>query len=212
MWITRRRRGAVPYARLVHWDRLFEDLEGQLAGEWEAERAALDAETERLRIAKLTLRTRLRVLHQSGAPLTLYTAGDERSTGRIGALGADWLALDTADARSALIVPLHAVASVETHHGAILETLDDRAVSSDGLRERMTLGFLLRDFARRRLPLRIALTDGETVHGTIDRAGEDHLDLAMHDAGDARHAHAVRAFRLIPFTAMRWLRTSSTPL
>ena len=29
----------------MRWDRLFEDLEGQLASEWEAERAALDAES-----------------------------------------------------------------------------------------------------------------------------------------------------------------------
>ena len=137
MWITRRRRGAVPYARLVHWDRLFEDLEGQLAGEWEAERAALDAEAERLRIAKLTLRTRLRMLHRTDAPLTLYTVRGERSAGHLRALGADWLALETVDARSALIVPLHAVSSVETHHGAILDTLDDRAVTSDGIRDRI---------------------------------------------------------------------------
>lgn len=208
MWITRRGPRAVPYARHVHWDRLFEDLEGQLAGEWEAERAALNAEAERLRIAKLTLRTRLRMLHQTDAPLTLHIAGGERCAGRLRAMGADWLAVQTVDTHSALIVPLHAVSSIETHHGAVLDTLDDRAIAPDGIRDRMTLGFLLRDFARRRLALRIALADGETVHGTIDRAGEDHLDLAVHDAGEARHAHAVRAFRVVPFTAVRWLRTS----
>lgn len=194
----------------MHWDRLFEDLEGQLAGEWEAERAALSAEAERLRIAKLTLRTRLRMLHQTDAPLTLYVAGGERCSGHLRAVGADWLAVQTVDAPRALVVPLHAVSSIETHHGAILETLAEGAVAPDGIRDRMTLGFLLRDFARRRMALRVALADGETVHGTIDRAGEDHLDLAVHDAGDARHAHAVRSFRLVPFTAVRWLRTSST--
>ena len=46
----------------VHWDRLFEDLEGQLASEWESERAALDAESERLRISRLEQRSRLRVV------------------------------------------------------------------------------------------------------------------------------------------------------
>lgn len=208
MWITRMPCDRLPYARRVHWDRLFEDLEGQLAAEWEAERAALDAESERLRISRLTLRNRLRVLQQTDAPVTVRLADGERQSGRLHAVGADWLAAQTVDAPSALIVPLQAVLGIETHHGAILDTLEDGVISADGVRDRMTLGFLLRDFARRRLPLRIALTDGEVLHGTIDRAGEDHLDFAVHDTGDARHARAVRSFRLVPFTAVRWVRAS----
>jgi len=199
----------LPYARRVHWDRLFEDLEGQLAAEWEAERAALDAESERLRIAKLTLRTRLRLLHRSDAPITIRLADGDRQSGRLRAVGADWLAAQTVDAPTALIVPMHAVVGIETHHGAVLETLEDCAVAPDGVRDRMTFGFLLRDFARRRLPVRAALADGEALHGTIDRAGDDHLDLAVHDAGEARHAGAVRAFRLVPFAAVLWVRTSN---
>lgn len=194
----------------MHWDRLFDDLEDQLAAEWEAERAALDAESERLRISKLTMRTRLRLLQHSDAPVVLRLSDGERHSGRLRAVGADWIAAQTVDTPSALILPLRSVSGVETHHGAILETLDDVAVPSDGMRDRMTLGFLLRDFARRRLPLRLALGDGETVHGTIDRAGEDHLDLAVHDAGEARLSGAVRSFRIVPFTALLWVRTAGT--
>ena len=40
----------VAYCRGVRWDRFFEDLEDQLDSEWEAERAALDTEAERLRL------------------------------------------------------------------------------------------------------------------------------------------------------------------
>lgn len=50
----------------MEWDRLFEDLEDQIASGWEAERAALDAEAERLRIARLDLRTRLGALADEG--------------------------------------------------------------------------------------------------------------------------------------------------
>jgi hypothetical protein len=196
----------------VHWDRLFEDLEGQLAAEWEAERAALDAESERLRISKLTLVTRLRLLQRGDAPVILRLADGERLSGGLRAIGADWLALDPADAAGAQIVPLAALTGVETHHGALLETLEDVAVPSDGVRSRMTLGFLLRDLARRRVPLRIGLRGGERLHGTIDRAGEDHLDLAIHDAGEARLASAVRAFRMIPFGAVLWLRIAGTAI
>lgn len=196
----------------MHWDRLFEDLEGQLAAEWEAERAALDAESERLRISKLTLRARLRRLHHSDAPVTVRLADGGRQSGRLRAVGADWFAAQTTEAPTSLIIPVHAVVGIETHHGAILDSLEDGAIGSDGLRERMTFGFLLRDLARRRLPLRIALLDGETLHGTIDRAGDDHLDFAVHDAGEARHATAVRSFRMLPFTAVLWARAAAAAL
>lgn len=196
----------------VQWDRLFEDLEGQLAAEWEAERAVLDAESERLRIAKLSLRMRLRVLEVRGSPLTLRLLDGERHIVHVRAVGADWIAAQAQDVPTALIVPLAALASVETHHGALLGTLEDAPLPADGLRDRMTLGFLLRDLARRRVPVHLALRDGETLHGTIDRAGSDHLDLAVHDRGEARRAGAVRSFRIVPLDAVVWARTDSTVL
>ena len=194
-----------PTLSRVHWDRVFEDLESQLAAEWEAERAVLDAESERLRIAKLTLRTRLRMLGQRECTLSLrlLTDGARRNV-RLRAVGADWIATQGADPSSTLIIPLSAITSLETDHGALLGTLEDSA-PSDTLRDRMTLGFLLRDLARRRISLRLALRDGETLHGTIDRAGADHLDLAVHDSGQSRRVAAVRAFRMVPFDALVWL-------
>lgn len=196
----------------VHWDRLFEDLEGQLAAEWEAERAVLDAESERLRIAKLDLRSRLRVLAHREAPLILRLADGERRDVTVRAVGADWIAAQTTGVPNDLIVPLTAVTSIETHHGAILEALEASPPPADGVRERMTLGFLMRDLARRRTPVRLSLRDGEMLHGTIDRAGSDHLDFAVHDAGEARRAGAVRSFRIVPLDALVWARAENTAL
>lgn len=196
---------ASPTLYRVHWDRVFEDLEGQLAAEWEAERAVLDAESERLRISKLGLRTRLRMLEHLDAALALRLADGVRRSVRLCGVGADWVATQSADSVAALIVPITAVTSIETDHGSLLDTLEESSLAPDPLRERMTLGFLLRDLARRRIPLRIALRDGEELHGTVDRAGTDHFDLAVHDAGDSRRATAVRAFRIVPFDALIWL-------
>lgn len=192
----------------MHWDRLFEDLEGQLAAQWEAERAALDAESERLRIAKLTLLGRLRRLQHDEAAITVHVSGGVRLSGRIDAVGADWIAVDPVEQSGSLMVPAAALTGISTHHGAILDTLDD-SVTAGGVRARMTLGFVLRDLARRRLAVRVSLTDGDELHGTIDRAGDDHFDLAMHDAGQARLATAVRAFRMVPFAAVRWVRAAT---
>lgn len=191
----------------VHWDRVFEDLESQLAAEWEAERAVLDAESERLRISRLELRTRLRMLAQHECVVSLRLLSDqERRTVTLRAVGADWIATQGTDSSATLIIPLTSITSIETDHGSLLGTLEESALPVAALRERMTLGFLLRDFARRRIPLRLALRDGETVHGTVDRAGIDHLDLAVHDLGESRRAAAVRGFRMVPFDALVWLR------
>lgn len=192
----------------MHWDRLFEDLEGQLASEWEGERAALDAESERLRISRLDLRSRLRVLCTMHALATVDLPGGRRVRSRFHALGADWVAAAVIEAegvsapRTTRILPLSAVRGVTTDHGLLLASLDEAVTPSADLRERMTLGFVLRDLARRRVAVRIAGLDGPDLHGTIDRAGSDHLDLALHDPGEARLAGAVHGFRIVPFAAL----------
>ncbi|GGM46624.1 hypothetical protein [Microbacterium saperdae] len=197
----------------MHWDRLFEDLEGQLAAEWETERAVLSAESERLRISRLDLRSRLRQLCGARASVTVELADGRRLPVSLRALGADWVAAESApgDAllvgRSTRIMPLHAIHAIRADHGSVLASLEDVAEPGNALRERMTLGFILRDLARRRVPVHLSLTIGDDVHGTIDRAGADHLDLAVHDAGTARLAAAVQGFRIIPLTTLIALRT-----
>ncbi|MFF5626098.1 hypothetical protein [Microbacterium sp. LWH10-1.2] len=192
----------------MHWDRLFDDLEGQLAAEWEAERATLDAESERLRISRLDLRSRLRLLCAEGTAVTLDLPGIGRCGLLLRSLGADWTAatVTAADGASAAatvrIVPLHAIRGLATDHGSLLGSLDDSAGQERSMRERMTLGFILRDLARRRVPVHLTTIDGERLHGTVDRAGSDHLDLAVHDRGTARRASAVHGFRIVPFTAL----------
>ncbi|MFK3679788.1 hypothetical protein ACI2IP_18850 [Microbacterium sp. NPDC090218] len=202
----------------MHWDRLFEDLEGQLASEWEAERAVLDAESERLRIARLELRTRLRILCDAGADATIDLVNGQRLPVTVQTLGADWIAVESrgsGDAvrtsSSGLLIPLLAIAGLATDHGMILASLEEPTPGDRALRERMTLGFVLRDLARRRVPVHIITGIGET-HGTIDRAAADHLDLAVHDPGQPRLAGAVHGFRMIPFSSLVAVRTSGDQL
>lgn len=190
----------------VHWDRLFEDLEGQLASEWESERAALDAESERLRISRLDLRRRLRVLCDGAATATIDLQG-LRIRARLRALGADWMAaspLEGGDAatRTTRIIPLDAITGLGVDHGRLLASLNALGGTEAAVRERMTLGFVLRDLGRRRAAVRVFRRDRSELHGTIDRAGSDHLDLAVHDPGTARTIGAVQEFRILPFAAV----------
>lgn len=208
MWITRTRLPALSYARPVHWERLFEDLEGQLAAEWETERAALSAESERLRISRLDLRSRLRRICASDSSVVMELANGRRHSVTLRTLGADWVMVEAAPGdgtplvRSTRVVPLTAIVGMRTDHGTMLASLDDPPEAVSAVRERMTFGFVLRDLARRRIPVNVHVRVGDDVHGTIDRAGSDHLDLAVHDFGTARLASAVQGFRMIPFTAV----------
>lgn len=187
----------------MEWEHLFDDLESQLAAEWESERAALDAESERLRIAKLTLRDRLRAM--SGARAVLELHGGERWDAVLRVTGADWVGASAGDDPRLRIAPLTAIESLAVDHGTLLDSLAPDA-PDDGLRARMTLGFVMRDLARRRVPVTVGTRSGDPRHGTIDRAGADHLDLALHDPNEARRLRSVRGFRSIPFAALSWVR------
>lgn len=173
----------------------------------------LSAESERLRISRLDLRSRLRQLCEAGAGVTVELADGRRLPVTLRALGADWVAAESAPGddllvgRSTRIIPLQSIHAIRADHGSVLASLEDAAEPGNALRERMSLGFVLRDLARRRVPVHLSLTIGDDVHGTIDRAGSDHLDLAVHDAGSARLAAAVQGFRIIPLSALIALRT-----
>ena len=166
----------------MRWDRFFEDLEDQLASEWEAERAALDSEAERLRLSRLGLRDRLASLCGPGA---------------------DGLALDLCDG-TVLRARVTAVGAAEAE--LLRSARAAAAPPTRALAERMTMGFVLRDIARRRIPASVRLLGGRTLSGTIDRAARDHLDVALHDAGAPRRADALAGVRLVPFAAIAWVR------
>ncbi len=70
---------------------------------------------------------------------------------------------------------------------------------------RLGLAFVLRDLCRRRAPLQVT-TPAELLHGTIDRVGRDHVDLAEHDAGVARRDRDVRALRMLPLGQIVMIR------
>lgn len=197
------------YSRGVRWDRFFDDLELQLASEWEAERAALDTEAERLRISRLTLQHRLAQVigRDTPEPLLSFDLVDGATIcGAVTGVGADCVALLPADGPpGAIVVPLAAIVAIGMPHHEVLRSARPGA-SRSALSDRLTLGFVLRDLVRRRVGVAVHLTTGRALHGTIDRAGADHLDLALHDPGAPRRADAVTGHRVVPFATIGWVR------
>ena len=203
----------LPYSRWVRWDRFFDDLEDQLASEWEAERAALDTEAERLRLSRVTIRDRFGALidRERSTPAPSFEFADGTVIpAEVTGVGADWIALEPAESRGgAVLAPLSAVACVGMPHPDLLRSARP-APARSVMADRMTLGFVLRDLVRRRVGVALHLRSGRSLTGTIDRAGADHLDLALHDPGAPRRAGEVTGHRLVSFDALAWIRLDGT--
>ena len=190
----------------MRWDNLFDDLESQLEQELGAEEGDLLAEEERLRLGRLTLRDRVVAMTRQGdgAPERLRLALRDGSTVTVavGSVGRDWLVGELIGARrGSSVVPLSAVAALlptteQLARSVATEPSVEPAVS---LSARLGLAFVLRDLCRRRAAVDLSTASGERLHGTIDRVGRDHLDLAEHEPGVPRRAASVGRIRILPF-------------
>lgn len=197
----------------MRWNNLFDDLEGQLEQELGAEEIDLRSEEERLRLGRMTVRDRLLALHHSAATTVIRVLlGPSGPAVRLepGAFGRDWFSAELVDEtprRRQVIVPLAAVSALELEAAQVAPSLTqvDRSPPAGGLSHRLGLAFALRDLCRRRAALELTLLGG-TVHGTIDRVGRDHLDLAVHEPGAARRDPDVLAYRVIPFAQLLLVR------
>ncbi len=188
----------------MRWDDLFADLEGQLEQELGAEDLDVAAEEERLRLGRLGLRDRIAAL--TGEPLALELCDGTRVGLQVETIGRDWISGSAPGARAgSCVVPLDAIAAVLPGAERIAASLAVPDERPDALSRRLGLPFVLRDLCRRRSSVEI-MTTTRALHGTIDRVGRDHLDLAEHDPGEPRRAGAVRAVRILPFSAILLVR------
>ena len=194
----------------MRWQNLFDDLESQLEVELGAEEVDLLAEEERLRLGRLSLRDRVRALHDAApaSPLVVTVRGGERLTLTVAALGRDWLAgeLDAGILRSA-IVPFASLATLDPVGTQLAASLraEPAPEPPTALSARLGLSYVLRDLCRRRSGVDVAV-GGERLHGTIDRVARDHLDLAEHAPGEPRRSAAVSRIRIIAFASIDLVR------
>jgi hypothetical protein len=189
----------------MRWDNLFDDLESQLEQELTAEEVDLRAEEERLRLARLGIRDRLRAMstgpNAQGRAIRLVLAGGSRITVAPATFGRDWLAgelLEDSGRRPQCVVPLDAIVSVTLTAAEVTQSLDTTSPeeAAGALSARLGIQFVLRDLCRRRCAVDLWLADGR-VHGTIDRVGRDHIDLARHEAGLPRRESEVIEYRIL---------------
>ncbi len=197
----------------MRWDSLFDDLESQLERERTAEELDLEAEEERLRLGRLTMRDRLLALAAApGArPVRIVLVGGVRILVLPHTIGRDWLSAGMPDGRQC-VVPLASIASLSLSQAEVATSLDASrsgtgaaGMSHDTVSGRLGLPFVLRDLCRRRRQVELSTPDGPLI-GTIDRVGRDHLDLAVHEPGTPRRESAVREVLTVPIARIVLVR------
>lgn len=195
------------YGRSVRWDELFADMQSQFEQQLDAEQFDLAAEEQRLRAGRVALRERLGRMSGDGATVTLVLLDAHVIELRVDSSGADWVAGESRSGERArgAVVPVAAIS-------AVLPTPDQLArhdpapETRSGLADRLGLAVVLRDLCRRRIAVDLRTAAG-THHGTIDRVGADHLDLAEHDPGEPRRPGSVRRTRLVSFGGILCVQT-----
>lgn len=175
----------------MRWDDLFADMEAQLAAQRYREIEAEAAEMIRAENSEVILEDRC-VAHLGGS-VEVSLCGGVRLNGVMNAVGKGWAVLEDFDHE--ILIPLAAMEWIDG--------LGNRRQSPEK-RRRLGLPHALRALAMARVAVRVYLRSGPTtaLEGTVDRAGGDHLDLALHPHDEFRRRRTVRAVRTIPYTAV----------
>lgn len=182
----------------MRWNDLFADLEAQLRfGQWEnVEQDA--AELTRGFWAELTLMDRVRAALGQRVQLLL---GDGRmQVLDLKAVGPTWIG--GVDDASSLIIMREAIVGVDS-------SLTRAEVPSRPLQAGPSVLAIYRALARRREPVQVVSTTGATLaEGTIDRVGQDHIEVALHARDEFRRSSVVQGRRIIPTDAIQLVRAS----
>jgi len=146
---------------------LFDDLEGQAAAAWEADREAELADRARTEYGAVTVASRLMASRGQDVALDLPHVG--RLEGRLARVGEEWCLLN--GTRQDWIVPLGAVVAV---HGASARSVPEVAWSPI---DRLGLRAALRRLADAGARCLLHLADGTRHEAYVHRVGADFLEV-----------------------------------
>jgi len=184
----------------MRWDRLFTDLDAQLAAADAAELAGEVSDRTRREVSRLHLADRARLA--VGAEVSVGLGASGTVAGRLEREGPGWWLLTGGPAGMDQLLCTAALSWV-----AGLPALAADPDAQSVVQARLGLTYALRGIARDRAPVTVLLIDGSTCTGTIDRVGADFLDLAEHAPGEPRRTGAVRGARTIALSAIAVIRS-----
>ena len=178
----------------MRWSRLFADLDSQVDAVLDGQLEAEVAERTRMEVARLRIVDRLRAAE--GHPIEAHCAGAGLVHGRLDRVGADWLLLCGPPAGETLVRLGAVLAVTGLGRTSAPPGAEGRIARALGLRHALS------GLARDRCPVRVVLTDGVQLAGTVDRVGADFLELAEHAPGEPRRATSVLRVRTVPFAGI----------
>lgn len=178
----------------MRWDRLFADLEALAAAAETAEFEAEVADRSRAEHGSIAFVDRLR--GACGHPVVVTVPGAGPLAGTVTDVGVDWLLLGGPGQPQTLV----ASASVTAVSG--LGTATAAATDRGPVYQRLDFRRALRGLAGQRSQVRLVLTDGVGLTGTLDRVGADFVELAEHAPGEPRRRTAVRGVQTVPIAAV----------
>ena len=179
----------------MRWDRLFDDLEAQLALD---DVRGLEAEVaDRTRRERALLDVHTRLLAHVDATHVGLRLRERVVAGRLVDVGPDWALVETAPGRPVLV----ALAAVRAVSG-----LGPGARTPSVVARRFVLGAALRAVSRDRAVVEVVDVDGHPATGTVDVVGSDHLELAEHAPDETRRSANVTGRLLVPFWSLASVR------
>ena len=186
----------------MSWQALLADLEDEFEGAASVALAAEVADRTRREAAQLRLADRLRPA--IGSPVRISVMDVGPVSGRLDAVGPDWLLVTEPSGREAL-VPSARVAAVRGLSGRSAHPGSEGVVGS-----RRTLGHALRRLARDRVPVTVVLAGADRLRGTLDRVGRDFVEVTELDRAETgvRSGPAGRGSVVtVPMTALLLVRS-----
>lgn len=199
----------------MRWERLFDDLEGQLQADDARELAAEVADRTRRERALLGLHERL-VAVVGGAAIEVRVAGVGVQRGVVTGVGPDWVLLDRRREQvgaAAAMGPQGRPDPQPQERPVLVAFTAVRAVSglagaewAGAVAKGFGLGAALRAVSRDRAVVDVVDVEGTAVTGTIDAVGQDLVEVAEHSADLARRAENVLAVRSLPFWSLAVVR------
>lgn len=192
--------GGAAYAGGMRWDALFEDLEAEFAAEG---RLQLDSETaERTRADAGAVELADRLRGSLSLHVSIHLQSGSAVAGTLSHAGSELLVVN--ESQHQVLVPYFAIGWCS---GLGRQALVEQSL----VRRKLGLASALRALARDRADLTVTLAGGSTgemaLHGVIDRAGKDFVDLALTRPGEPRRTGNVLEVVTIPFSALRAVRS-----
>lgn len=183
----------------MRWAALFDDLEAQAAALGTDSRNEEVADLARTEASAVRLADRLRA---SPGRLQLRLLGGLALTGAVRHVGPEWFLLRE-DSGEAIVMAAALCSAVGAGRHA-------SSPMGGVIAARLGVRSALRGVARDRSAVRVALVDGGTVSGTIDRVGADFLELAVHPVGEPRRRVEVTGLEIVALAAVAAVRRDAS--